>query len=386
MSNSRRPSQLGSVALCPKFLYKEDKSSTDSGVNLHYAYETGDMTGLSDDEVQFVNKAVLVTNTMAAKLSGITGQPVVEEKEQKVFIKAFSMPGTLDRRLRSGKIAVILDMKSGRKGIPSTAEQSVQLKCYALATLEQFPELDEVRGVLFNPRTGDQSDNLVVLRSDIPTVTAELQALIDLAEDAFATPTPGEHCARCANAARCWALKPTITQTAQALYPQMPDWFVVGRTITPVQRALRKIACTVVSNWVKACAEDDKAWMKDNAEAGLPGFKKVNSSTGVKVPEENTKKAVCALRDAGFTDDEIFGGMELSIKRTAVANAVPRGVAVSRLEAQIKETLKTLTTENKFSYYRRDDKAVPFADLLALARIEQERQAQGGTPAIEAPK
>ena len=166
----------------------------------------------------------------------------------------------------------------------------------------------------------------------------------------------------------------------------MPDWFVVGRTITPVQRALRKIACTVVSNWVKACAEDDKAWMKDNAEAGLPGFKKVNSSTGVKVPEENTKKAVCALRDAGFTDDEIFGGMELSIKRTAVANAVPRGVAVSRLEAQIKETLKTLTTENKFSYYRRDDKAVPFADLLALARIEQERQAQGGTPAIEAPK
>jgi CRISPR/Cas system-associated exonuclease Cas4 (RecB family) len=360
---SYSPSKLGKLKLCPKFDYKpvEDEEDQDSvtarGTLLHEAYATGTMAGLTPAEVGFIEAAITMTEAEAAALP----QPVRILSELKVCYTPLKLPGTADKVIISGDYAKVKDLKTGPAGLPDDADDSVQVLAYILGVYEAFPEVMRCDGDLLNPRTREDSEIIVTIRDDIPTIHAKLKAIIDDRENQFAKPRPGSHCRDCKYIAQCHEFAPMVKTVATSVFPLLPAVFDSTVDLDPVEMALIGVVRLNLEAWCKAVKERANA-------SGItpPGFKRINKDLPPSLPKENRAAAMRVLREKlGMSQDTIdacvrptFGDLIEALTLT--------GLGKDAAKSRVYEALAELTTTGTTTYLQRDKKSLSDGDIAAM--------------------
>jgi CRISPR/Cas system-associated exonuclease Cas4 (RecB family) len=352
MNGKIRPSKLGDLCRCPKFEYVTDTASTDDGKRLHAAFETADYRDCSPSETEFMQAAALTVEGYTRSLP----QPVSVYSEMKVYIPVLDVEGTIDKLLLSKRRAVVVDLKSGALGIPSAAADNMQIKCYVTGVLHKYPDLEEAQGLLFNPRTQDLSDDLVITRAQLPEVEAEINAVKVRVEDPFSAPTPGPHCAKCLHSAGCWGLKPTIMDAARNVFALPPAAFNPAAVdLTPEHRALRFFLKSALANWCEQVADADKSYVAAGNPVP-PGLKQVTRSNGVRIAKDLKLDAARRLRDVGISPDTLDAAATYSLSDLAEALAVERNMSEPEAKKFLLDVLHGMTRESVSTFLQKDRK------------------------------
>jgi len=151
------PSKLKLLSLCPGYEGDDEPSlAAEEGTRLHLAAETGDMTGLDDEQRALVATCLEYVDTVTADCA-----TVLREQHLKVLGGGEKgTEGTADVVAVNGAHAHIIDYKFGRVAVPP-AEENLQGFAYALGAFDEFdaesvtvhfllPRRDEVSRAVFS--------------------------------------------------------------------------------------------------------------------------------------------------------------------------------------------------------------------------------------------
>jgi superfamily II DNA or RNA helicase len=218
------PSQLDSLSICPG--YKGGSSSAsgmlaaEQGTRCHAACETGDMSGLSEEEKLLVEMALGYEADVADGSLSIT---------REICVEVFDQWGFLDTLIikPEGK-ADIVDFKFGIMPVRD-AEKNIQMKAYTYGVWVMFPFLKEITVHLVQPKLDTISFHTWDRDRDMETIAVELKQVIDrakLAKADFFSPdveklfTPlCEACDFCGNRARCRPLARKVVKITSKYDP-----------------------------------------------------------------------------------------------------------------------------------------------------------------------
>jgi Asp-tRNA(Asn)/Glu-tRNA(Gln) amidotransferase C subunit len=201
------PSQLDNLSICPGYQGGSSSASAmkaaEQGTRCHAACETGDMTGLSDEEKMLVEMALGYEADVA------TGSIDVQRE---ICVEVFDQWGFLDTLIiKPDGVADIVDFKFGIMPVRD-AEKNIQMKAYTFGVFNMFPSLNEVTVHLVQPKLDTISFH-TWKRSDLERLGEEIKLVIERAKlarvDFFSADveklfTPlCEACDFCGNRARC---------------------------------------------------------------------------------------------------------------------------------------------------------------------------------------
>jgi len=241
------PSSLEMFELSPCFQPDQFQSTpqTESGDRIHHAAETGDLSGLADEEERQCAELCL------QYANRIPGKHFVEHTLD-------ILPGTRGRAdllAVRGSTAHLVDWKTGlHKQTP--AEQNFQQQAYTLAIFKKFPDIQQITVHLVYVRLGVVSQHTYT-RDNLPAIQKRLDDCVKTASKYQKT---GQRkvsiaCRNCALRAECTALSAEATSIAaqyktdlaiptDAIHPsQVTDPAVMGR--------LKQVA-TVLKEWIKS--------------------------------------------------------------------------------------------------------------------------------------
>lgn len=290
------PSTLTALSLCVRFKYSNcDDDAASEGTFMHAAFETGNFSGLTDEQQQCVTAARNYCESL--KYEGGADPSMWEDRaELKVNLRGLTY-GTADRVLfcPSTGLLHIIDFKSTR----AHSSHALQLKTYGAAYAEYLNSAtpDAVRTVVTHvvaPRLGPVEPESFSAAELIADVRAYLEALYARIEDPFEPPTPHEDvCAKCARAARCPALGKVVVRASLDLGLPLPETFAPSSLVSERDRAVAQVLASVFSNWSEQVKENNTAFVKGGGE--IPGYRIATRSLGMRVPKENTRRAIEAL-------------------------------------------------------------------------------------------
>lgn len=371
---SYSPSKLGKKKLCAKFDYKQDddnpNSAASQGTDMHEAYATGNMSGLSLDQAQDIEVARTMMESECAKLA----QPVRRFQELQVEYTPLKLKGTADDvALGADGHGIVGDLKTGPAGVPDDADDSAQGYSYVLGVYEKFPEVQSLDVFLFNPVTRDISERILTTRGDIPGIAEKLKAIIDRCEDPWTPPTAGSHCKECAHIAGCPAIKPQVMETAMALWPMTPAMLnPTAPDLTEIERSARAVIRQILEAWCEAVKT------VDNASGVTPiGFKRIDKANPPKLEKENRCECVKRLLGLGLSTDLVYGCLRPTLGDVVEAARMNLGLSKEEAKTLVHESIQDLTTSTRCTYLMRDKKSLSDADIAMMLN-----QAKGGTPAL----
>lgn len=371
------PSRLGKLKLCPKFDYKpvdpdDPNAAANKGTLLHEAYATGNMAGLTQEEQDAINCALLQTDGFKVNLP----QPAETFSEIRLRYSPLDLVGTADKVLIGGDQAVVLDLKTGPSGLPDDADDSEQLLSYILGVYEKYPGVQSCNGMLLNPFTRETGELIMTTRDMVPALHARIEETIKRREDPFSEPTPGSHCSDCAHVTRCWALVPTVREAGQALWPLLPAEMNPAATdLDPVVRGIRAVLRKVLEAWCESVREADN-------ESGVtpPGWKRITKSGTPTLAKESRVDAYKKLEALGLSTDELFACSRPTLGDIVEQVALHKDLPKEEAKSLVYETLKGLLSAESTSYLMRDKKSLSDADIARLFREK------GGTGRINGPQ
>lgn len=221
---SYSPSQLDSLSICPG--YKGGTSSptaikaAEQGTRCHAACETGDLTGLTEEERMLVEMAVGYEADVAVG--------AIEVKRE-ICVEVFDQWGFLDTLIikPDGK-ADIVDFKFGVMPVRD-AEFNIQMKAYTYGVWVMFPSIKEITVHLVQPKLDTITFHTWDRDRDMENIGTEVKQVIErakLARADFFSPdveklfTPlCEACDFCGNRARCRPLSRKIIKISSKYDP-----------------------------------------------------------------------------------------------------------------------------------------------------------------------
>jgi len=202
------PSQLDSLSICPGYQGGSSSASAmkaaEQGTRCHAACETGDTTGLTDEEKMLVEMAVGYETDVS--------EGSVEIKRE-ICVEVFDQWGFLDTLIikPDGK-ADIVDFKFGIMPV-RPAEKNIQMKAYAYGVWVMYPSIKEITVHLVQPKLDTISFHTWDRDKDMESIGMEIKQVIERAKlarmDFFSSDveklfTPlCEACDFCGNRARC---------------------------------------------------------------------------------------------------------------------------------------------------------------------------------------
>jgi hypothetical protein len=361
------PSKLGKLRLCPKFDYvpiEEDPDDTTSvtarGTILHEAYATGEMSGLTEDEIGFIGAALTMDEAEMAMLP----QPVTVHKELKVQWTPLNLMGTLDKVFISGDYAKVRDLKTGPAGLPEDADDSVQVIAYILGVYEAFPQVNRCDGDLLNPRTRENSESIITTRADIPALEAKLREIIDGREDMFAEPRPGSHCRDCKYIARCHGFSPNVKTVAKFAFPIAPEVFDPTCPKTPEEWGMVSILRQGLEAWCEAIKAAANA-------SGItpPGFKRINKEGTPTIPKENRGLVMAALRELGLDQEQLDVCCRPTLGDVIAIISAAQMLGKEAAKRRVYDALQGFMRTSPMSYLQRDKKSLSDADVAAMLQV-----------------
>lgn len=348
------PSTLEKLTLCSCFKMKDMDDASDEGTLLHKAAETGDLTGLTDEQKQVVQTYLdYITNLKV----GFGDKPLYHAHEIKAELKELTF-GYADDFLRYGTEAHVADLKTGRKSV-SIAEHNFQIQTYCAAMLEATPELESCTGHIVAPRCGNPN-SFKFGRDHVAACRAKIEALYERLDDPFERkPTANEDlCYQCARANRCPAIATTALAVANHVGLPLPSAFAPDALVRPEDRAKAELVAVTLENWAEAVRKANKAYVLE-AGGTIPGYKTIERSTGRRVPRDNSLSACNALLVSGYaSQDQLLGTVTISIPELAKAMVEVRGTKEAVERERLAAILGDLAVEGRTAYLARDTKQV----------------------------
>jgi hypothetical protein len=345
------PSSLDALSRCVRFKYGEmDDDAAAEGTALHKAAETGDTSGLPDDQIEDVEQARAAIESLKC------GEGEWEDyAEVRVELKDLTY-GTADRVLVNYTQGIIYaaDFKFTRvAGDHEFQARTYGAGVYEGMTDEQRAMIKKVITYIVAPRL-----NLIELGEYEPVellakVRQEIEDLYERIDSPWNPPTPhGDLCSKCARIAGCPAAGKTMVKVTKALGLPLPDTFDMGSLVTTTDRAMAQAAAAMAENWGKEVKKKNTEFVKASGQ-DIPGYALRSRSTGARIPKENTVAAVAVLRTQGYTDDEILQSCKMSINDLAKAHAEVTTLKVMEVKEGLKGVLDGLTVEGQATYLQK---------------------------------
>ena len=225
------PSSLQASAQCPHFTnHQRESAASAAGTLQHKAAETRDLSILEDeDQVDAVKRALAVEDAAIDTLKGL-GFEVEIIREQYLAVASDEKNGDwagitggypdtllIGREKEGGALGIILDWKFGKQLVTPTAE-NMQGIAYALAVMQRWPEIAEVKVVFFHPHIEKTDtiaeyshvftrDNMEQMELIVRLIIARKHKAKSEGWESSITPLPSSNlCIWCANLATCPAV------------------------------------------------------------------------------------------------------------------------------------------------------------------------------------
>jgi hypothetical protein len=194
------------------------------------------------------------------------GRPSMREIRDAIYCEVglssnVCLPGTADVLAIMGSHGWLIDYKTNRV-IRSHSEQQL---AYDVAAFLSVPRLETLEQRIVAPRLGDVHRPVEFTRAQLPEMQAELQAIVDRADDPFTPGHPGDQCAFCAGNGRCpWQMaslreivEPEGEVTAPNMWKQLLD-----PNISDEMRGKRRGMRKEMDRLSEAIKNDDEAWAR----------------------------------------------------------------------------------------------------------------------------
>jgi hypothetical protein len=238
------PSSLQASAACAHFANRGGTSpAAIAGTRQHAAVESRDLSALVDEaEVDAVNRCIALEDDLIGRLGEAGADEVEVEHEIYLAVEPEEEVTDAEGRVWKGitggspdtravahwhgakaQLALILDWKCGKNLVTPTAK-NLQGMAYALATLQEKPQVDEVMVVFYHPHI-ERDERLaeytaVFTRADMPRMLTTIRAVVKrkhLAQERGWIEVPPEPhydlCQWCARIGECPAMYQLAVET-----------------------------------------------------------------------------------------------------------------------------------------------------------------------------
>ena len=232
------------------------------------------------------------------------------------------------------------------------ARDNFQIQTYCAAMLEKNPGLVNVTGHIVATRQGIM-DWHEWDQSLLQDVRARIERLYDTIANPFLPPSPhADTCSLCKWAATCPALQRGALTVAAGLGLPTPAVFSPESIVSVEDRAKAHSVATALEKWSELVKKQNTEFV---AHGGvIPGYRLIDSSSGVSVPKENTLTALDRIASAGFaSQEEMACALKLSINDLAKAMTEVRGTSERAEKQRLIEILEGLTVEGRRRYLMR---------------------------------
>lgn len=340
------PSQLDPLSICPG--YKGGSSSAtamkaaEQGTRCHAACETGDLTGLTEEEKMLVEMALGYEADVANGSLDI---------KREICVEVFDQWGFLDTLIiKEGGKADIVDFKFGYMPVRD-AEKNIQMKAYTYGVWVMFPSIKEITVHLVQPKLDSISYHTWDRDRDMETIGEEIKLVIERAKlarlnffdaDVEALFTPlCEACDFCGNRARCRPLARKlikITSKYDPIFEVLDDPVLrPGEIRDPKTMGLLLRAAKIAAKW----AEDTQSMALEQAltEGVVPeDFRLVEVNKPRRVT--NALLAYEALKDKVAWEDMLACATGVSIGKLEeiFTESAPKGEK-AKYKAQLSDRL-----------------------------------------------
>jgi len=356
------PSKLDYLTLCPCYDGGAFTTSpaAERGTLLHLATETGDLSKVEPEDVQYVElcqaeqKALLDTAKQIAVSQGMT--EVQEFKELKLEIVPGSN-GIIDWMLIAGDTAFIVDWKFGEEP-PLPAKDNWQLMSYAFAVFNKYLNVNEIRVGLFMPALM-LNTVFTYKRIDLDDMKLKLISLRERVEDPNKVPTPcARACQWCAGKATCKALMAVATKVSGLQIPEQLDPVFLRK---PEDLTAAMVLAAVLTDWASQVKSHcTKLAMEDAIET--PGFE-IRSRAGAKKIIDNVV-ASKVMADQGLSPDDVLGACSLSIARLADVFSAKKDMTKKAAKETILSKLEAVIVEKDRATWLQKEKGKTYEEIF----------------------
>jgi hypothetical protein len=255
------PSSLRYKEICPQWLHTPGTSeAADEGTAMHHAAETGDLTGLNEEQRAQVEECL-------AYVLGICDLADQTYHELRLDVAGLTF-GTADVVAIYPEHGHIIDYKFGRNPVDDAAV-NLQGWAYALGVFHMFP-VDRVTVHFLLPRL-DYGTRHTFLRSEMPKLRTRIAAVIERAElpDSPHNPDP-KACQYCNRKATCPALATKALMIPRGNHWDLPAELDPTAITDPSQMAKVLPLVPLIESWAAAV----KAAALELARNGqqIPGY------------------------------------------------------------------------------------------------------------------
>lgn len=350
------PSSLDRLTRCVRFKYRRTKERDEAGnegTELHEAFETGNLAGLTEEQAGAVTQIRNYVKGLKHE-GGTTPKEWDDFREIKVNLGDLTY-GSADCILFHEKTGVlhVIDAKFTRVA----ATHDMQLRTYAAAYMydhRKWCNFSTVTTHVLAPRLNSIDTHTYpaeLLYKETEAAIRELYARID---NPFTPPTPDEEvCGLCDRAAECPALNRVIVAAGHKLGLPLPDNFLPGGSMSPRDRAIAQLLRGIFKNWGDQIARNNAAFVDEGGEVLYHRLTK--RSTGIKLPKENTSDAFDVLvKELGR--EQLLGCCTVVLGDVRKLLAKQRNIPAAAAKEVLRELLPGMLVEGQTMFLQKTGK------------------------------
>lgn len=313
------PSKLAKLEICAGYLDDPDRevhAITLQGTKCHQAAETGEIAGLTDEELAWVK----MCRDYTVSLGYGTWEAVYDEIKLPIID---GMWGFADKIiLATPTMAHLVDYKFGNNS-QEDVETNPAAQAYVLGMFQRWPELETIHVHYLYPRREEISRHTYT-RKDVPTIRLRIETIVARVEEAAQylhsnkpgalTPVP-ENCLYCARKATCQALHRSVLPLAtryannHAIDLQEPDFSKVTRpeqwtTLLAYAPVLEQMADSIKRHALE---------FREQSGVEIPGYEMRSRQGKKKI--NNAQMAYEVAMAAGVDHDAFMRCVDVSAKQ-----------------------------------------------------------------------
>tara|TARA_B100001175_G_scaffold317444_1_gene334396 strand:- start:989 stop:2107 length:1119 start_codon:yes stop_codon:yes gene_type:complete len=214
------PSTLKYVEICPGYRSSNETNVfAEEGTMLHTAAETGDLSGLNEEQTE----AVVLCLKYLEPYESIADKILKELKVPIRYAGKKGIFGSVDRTIIKGTHVEVADFKFGRSEIDG-ADINIQGQAYLLGVMDKYPQLQTATVHFIIPRR-DEIHTHDYTRADMDTIRLRIQVIVEKAQSETPDLRPNtEGCRFCKHRLSCTALSDKLLPVAKKYAPTVEDF------------------------------------------------------------------------------------------------------------------------------------------------------------------
>lgn len=312
----------GSEALVRSIPVKEDEDEVvdeqaERGTRIHKAWETGDTSDLSEDELEDYNSSISSLDALVTFWRSNLpnpGAPMREIREQRLWLHDSDtmeplLSGQFDRCYICGQNALVADLKSGWCKTLTRADQNRQLRVLNVLVWKEYG-VTTIQSSFIKPKIyRERVDSVLYTESDLIHSEAQIFHSLWKKKQPDAQRVPGSHCTYCRAKGICpesgsYSMLPSVVINAI----EKPDIEAMVDRMDICDLRMIQSRASVIQKILEAVKLRLKKFPSEElARVGLQIGKGRRLDPVVK-----TKEAFDALIAFGIKEDEVWSALSFS--------------------------------------------------------------------------